>query len=123
MILTQAPPPVINHNSKECKAQARPVHDTLDVLTGRWKLQVLGALMFEPRRFNELQKILPGITSKVLSKELKELEMHELVDRKVIDQFPVAVEYSITEYGTTLKDVLNVLKDWGANHRKRMMNR
>ncbi len=121
MILTQAPPPVFNHNSTECKAHTRPVHDTLDVLSGRWKLQILGALMFGAHRFNELQRVLPGITSKVLSKELKELEQNDLVERRVIEQFPVAVVYSITEYGETLKDVLMVLKDWGANHRKRMM--
>jgi DNA-binding HxlR family transcriptional regulator len=72
-------------------------------------------------RFKQLQRELPGISGKVLSGELKELETNEIVERKIYDTYPITVEYSLTPYGKTLEPVVSALRKWGLNHCKRMM--
>jgi len=68
-----------------------------------------------------MQREIPGITPKMLSKELKDLEINELVERKVYDTSPVMVEYELSNYGRTLKPLINELHNWGAKHRKRIL--
>jgi len=105
----------------ECKNMILPVRDALDVLNGKWKLPIIIALTFGKKRFNEMAKEIPNITSRMLSKELRELEMHHLVKRTVYDAIPVIVEYSLTEYGESLDSVINELRKWGSKHRKKMI--
>lgn len=97
-----------------------PIRDTLDVISGKWKLAILGALYSEKKRFKQLEREIPRITPRMLSKELRELEMNQLVKRTVYDSQPVAVEYEMTSYGKTLDKVLIELKDWGIKHRKKI---
>ncbi len=104
-----------------CQVYLRAVHDSLDILGGKWKIAILGALKFGNRRFKDLQREVNGITAKMLSKELKELEMNQLVKRTVYDSKPVAVEYELTHYGASLDEVLDALMNWGLAHRKRIM--
>jgi len=104
-----------------CTVYLRAVHDSLDILGGKWKIAILGALKFGNHRFKDLQREVTGITAKMLSKELKELEMNELVKRTVYDSKPVTVEYELTNYGASLDDVLDALMAWGVAHRKRIM--
>jgi len=106
-----------------CKSAMMPVQDALDVLHGKWKLLILMSLTFGPKRFKEIQRDVEGITAKMLSKELKDLELNELVKRTVYDTVPVAVEYSATPYGHSLKKVINELHTWGEQHRKRVMRK
>jgi DNA-binding HxlR family transcriptional regulator len=110
-------------SSPECKQHIQPVHDALDILHGKWKLLILMSLAEGPMRFKEIQREVEGITAKMLSKELKDLEMNELVQRTVYDTIPVAVEYSRTAYGASLKKVIDELHSWGLQHRKRLMRR
>lgn len=77
------------HSSHECRIKMLPVKDALDILSGKWKLQIILALSFNKKRFNQLVRDIPGITAKVLSKELKDLEINELVSRTVYDTQPV----------------------------------
>lgn len=108
-----------NHNHGACKAEMiLPVRDALDVLGGKWKIPIIGALFFGDKRFSEISKDIPGITDRMLSKELRDLEMNHLVKRTVHDTFPVTVVYSITEYGESLKEVIESLRNWGINHRQ-----
>lgn len=79
-----------------------PVRDALDILSGKWKLRITISLSFGNKRFSQMAKQIPGITDKMLSKELRELEMNQLVKRKVYDSVPIVVEYSMTEYGKIL---------------------
>ena len=72
-------------------------------------------------RFKQLQRELPGISGKALSGELKELETTEIGERKIYDMYPITVEYSLTPYGKTLEPVVSALREWGLNHRKRMI--
>ncbi|MBS1665250.1 MAG: helix-turn-helix transcriptional regulator [Bacteroidetes bacterium] len=106
--------------SAECIEKINSIKDTLYVVGGKWKLPIISALQDGPRRFKELQKALEDITPKILSKELKELELNELVTRTVYATSPVTVEYELTAYSKSLHKVLIELSDWGIKHRKRL---
>jgi len=108
------------HSHKECSAVLLPVTDALYILSGKWKLPILIALRFGNKRFGQLAKEIPNITEKMLSKELRALELNQLVNRKVYNTIPVSVEYSLTEYGYSLDHVIGALKQWGEEHRKRI---
>lgn len=107
----------------ECTKALLPVKDALDMLNGKWKLQIILTLTFGKKRFKQIQRELPGLTPKMLSKELKDLEMNELVERHVYDTVPVTVEYELTPYGRTLKPLIAELHKWGSKHRKRIIAR
>lgn len=107
----------------ECTKFILAVHDTMYVLSGKWRLPILSTLRMGDRRFKELSKELNGITDKVLSKELKELEVNQLVLRKVYETSPPKVVYSITEHGISLESVFLSLKNWGDMHRQRIIGK
>ena len=108
------------HNNDICKTNRRAVQDTLDVIGGKWKILILLTLKDKPYRFKELAKEI-GITSRMLSKELQDLEMNKLIDREVLDTKPIGVEYSITKHGLTFQGVIEALRDWGLKHRKEII--
>lgn len=109
--------------SAPCKGHLRAVHDTLDLLSGKWKIAIIGSLSFnDKRRFGELQRDVVGIGAKMLSKELRELEINGLVKRTVHDTKPVTVEYELTDYGRTLEDIILAMSKWGEQHRARIIN-
>lgn len=110
-------------SGEQCGKMLLPVKDALDILSGKWKLQIIISLTFGKKRFKQLQREIPGLTPKMLSKELKELEINELVERRVYDTSPVTVEYEITAYGRTLKPLIGELHKWGSKHRKRIIAR
>ena len=107
----------------ECKKNLLPVRDALDILSGKWKLPIIIALTFDNKRFKEMQREIEHITPKMLSKELKELEVNQLVKRTVYDTLPVTVEYSLTPYGKSLHKVIEELRTWGLQHRKRLLSK
>ena len=94
------------------------LNDTLNVMSGKWKLPIIGSLMFGKKRFRELERDIPKITPRMLSKELKDLEMNGMVSRTVYDSIPVTVEYELTKSGLTLTSVLDRMMEWGVAHRK-----
>jgi len=110
-----SPPPVKSHT--ECIGVIRPVRDALDILQGKWKLNIIVTLMFGRKRFTEIAKEIPGITDKMLSKELRDLEINHLVKRTQ-SEGGVAVEYTMTTHGKTLVSLIDDLRDWGITHRK-----
>ena len=114
---------VIKHTVGECTKSILPVRDALEVLSGKWKLPIIISLIFGNKRFSQIAKEIPGITDKMLSKELRDLEANCLVKRSVYDSIPVVVEYTLTDYGHTLKPVIEVLRNWGAAHRNRIMGK
>ncbi|MBT1702186.1 winged helix-turn-helix transcriptional regulator [Chryseosolibacter indicus] len=107
----------------KCMGMIMPVRDALDILSGKWKLPIIISLTFGNKRFSQIAKEIPGITDKMLSKELRDLEMNELVKRTVYDSVPVVVEYSMTAYGKSLNKVIEELRKWGAQHRQRIMKK
>lgn len=109
-------------NDKICSSKdLLAVKDALEVLNGKWKLQILIALLNGAKRFKEIAREINGISDRMLSKELKELESNQLVERKVIDTFPPAVEYSTTGHTDSLHIVIYALKEWGYLHRKKIL--
>lgn len=90
-----------------------PVSTTLAIIGGKWKALILHHLNGETRRFNELQRLLPDITQRMLTLQLRELEADGIVHREVYPQVPPKVEYSMTAFGETLIPVIAAMYDWG----------
>jgi len=111
-----------DNKSEACLQSIAAIRDTLYVLSGKWKLPIIVALSNGPQRFKDLQRSLEDITPKILSKELKELELNEFVTRTVYATSPVTVEYALTRYSSSLDNIIEELREWGLQHRKRMMN-
>jgi DNA-binding HxlR family transcriptional regulator len=112
----------IMFSNVQCTMHINGVEDALYVLGGKWKLRIIIAVISGYHRFNELQRIITGISARVLSNELKQLELNGLIKRVVkADEMPVVVEYRATDYATTLKDVIATLAEWGIKHRKKIM--
>ena len=102
-----------------CDGGGCPVEATLKVLGGKWKVLILFHLDGKPKRFSELRRAISGITEKMLTQQLKELEKDGVVSRKVYPQVPPKVEYSITRYGKTLGPVIDSMCKWGMEHKRR----
>ena len=102
-----------------CATKSSPVHVTLNVIGGKWKPVILWNLRTTLLRFNELSRKIEGITQKMLTQQLRELEEDGLVNRKVYPEVPPRVEYSITEYGRTLEPILKCMAEWGIKHENR----
>lgn len=94
-----------------CPAQA-----TLEILGGKWKGLILFHLRNESKRFNQLKSSIPGVTQRMLAKQLRELEADEIVNRKIYQEIPPKVEYSLTAFGLTLRPILEALHGWGADY-------
>ncbi|WP_461115452.1 winged helix-turn-helix transcriptional regulator [Spirosoma jeollabukense] len=100
------------------------VQDSMDVLSGKWKISIISSLCYyNKRRFSAILTDVAGISNKMLSKELKELEINQLVKRTVLDTQPITVEYELTEHGLTLKTIIHNLTEWGLSHRKRILGK
>lgn len=104
----------------ECKSRLNSIADALYVIGGKWKLRIIVGLKDGTKRFNELQRLIDGISAKVLSTELKELELNGFVKRNVFTGTPVIVEYELTGYADTLSDILDALSEWGAMHKEKV---
>ena len=90
-----------------------PVEATMDVIGGKWKIIIIHHLISETRRFSELRRLIPQVTQRMLTSQLRELEKHGIVHREVYPQVPPKVEYSLTELGKSLEPILRVMHDWG----------
>lgn len=110
------------HSKVSCRRSLNAVQDTLYVLGGKWKLPILVVLEYGPMRFTELQRQVEGITPKLLSKELKELEINGFVVRRVQPTTPVLIEYELTDYSDSLTDIIIALRDWGIQHRVKIQS-
>ena len=96
-----------------------PVKLTTDIIGGKWKPLILFYLEGRTRRFSELRRLIPGLTKKMLTQHLRELEQDEIVHRKVYAEVPPRVEYSLTRHGESLKPILKLMSAWGNRHRAR----
>src|SRR5438132_1458171 len=109
--------------ASECMNMIRPVKDALETLNGKWKLPIIISLSFGNKRFSDISREIPKITDRMLSKELRDLEMNQLVKRTVYDSVPVVVEYSLTKYSESLEKVIDELRKWGIQHRRRILSK
>lgn len=108
------------HSEASCKQARLAIQDTLDVVGGKWKLVLISILRDGKKKFNELTRE-AGISPRILSKELQELETNGLVSRNVCNTKPVTVEYELTKYSKTLSEVVLAMHKWGVAHRKKII--
>lgn len=95
-----------------------PIETTLKMLGCKWKVLIIRELLTGTKRFGELKKAVTGITQKVLTSKLREMEELGLVERKIYPQIPPKVEYTLTDIGYSLRPVLESLKDWGKDYKR-----
>lgn len=117
--IDKPPLEIIEHYRKDLQA----IQDAMEIVQGRWKISIISILCNGEFRYSELEKGLPKITPRMLSKELKDLEINELVKRKVYDTIPVKVTYKLTDYGYTLVPLIVELTNWGKQHRAYLMKK
>ncbi|MGF1495125.1 MAG: winged helix-turn-helix transcriptional regulator [Microcoleaceae cyanobacterium] len=98
-------------NTSECPAEA-----TINLLSGRWKLLIFQELSETVKRFNQLERSISGITRKMLTQQLREMEAYGIIHREVYPEVPPRVEYSLTELGKSLTAVVETMHDWSQNN-------
>lgn len=101
------------YSRRENCAYGCSVEAALDVIGSKWKGVILFHLLKGKKRFNEMRRLIPGVTQRMLTLQLRELEQDGLVFRKVYPEVPPKVEYSLTRLGQSLKEILLALRDWG----------
>lgn len=99
-----------------------PTETALDLIGGKWKGMILFYLCSDTRRFNELMRLVPGITQRMLTKQLRDLEAKGIVHREVFAEIPPKVEYSLTTLGQSLEPVVRALENWGTDYLKSQRN-
>lgn len=107
-----------------CSEELMAMRDSLDVLGGKWKLMILRFLTNRTHQiihFKKMQREIEGISAKMLSKELKELETNLLISRTEQQTKPAMVVYAVTEYGKSVLPVTETLVQWGLNHREKII--
>ena len=109
------------HTIESCAKAKMAIRDTLDIVGGKWKLILISVLRSGKKGFNELSRE-AGISPRILSKELQELEMNGLVSRTVCDTKPITVQYELTDYSQTLNEVLLAMEKWGYQHRNKIIH-
>jgi DNA-binding HxlR family transcriptional regulator len=107
-------------NPRNQKEEVRALQDTIYVIGGKWKLPIINSLCNGNMRFREIERSIPGITPRMLSRELKEMEANKLLKRTVISISPKMVDYSPTEYCKSFGDVILHMIKWGKDHRKKI---
>jgi DNA-binding HxlR family transcriptional regulator len=107
-------------NPRNQQEEIQALQDTLYVLGGKWKLPIINSICNGNKRFRDIERSIPGITTRMLSKELKEMSANQLIKRTVIDDTPVSIEYTSTDYCRSFGDIILEMIKWGKDHRKRL---
>lgn len=105
------------------KSVGCPVESTLYAIGGRWKVLIIHHLLEDTRRFGELTRLLRGVSARTLTRQLRELEDSGIISRRVHQQIPPKVEYSLTPLGRSLEPILQAMHDWGEEHDRRLRRR
>lgn len=96
------------------------LQDTIHVIGGKWKLPIINSICNGNKRFREIERSIPGITTRMLSRELKSMEINKLLKRTVYPDIPVSVEYTFTPYSQSLAAVITEMIKWGKEHREKI---
>ncbi|SEW01356.1 transcriptional regulator, HxlR family [Chitinophaga sp. YR573] len=100
--------------------EVQALQDTIYVIGGKWRLPIINSICNGNKRFREIERSIPGITTRMLSRELKDLEMNKLITRTVYDETPVLVEYESTDYCKSFGPVILAMIAWGKEHKKKI---
>ena len=98
--------------------ELRALQDTLYFIGGKWRIPIINSICNGNKRFREIERSIPGITTRMLSKELKDMELNKLLKRNVYPDTPVLIEYEPTEYCRTFGKIIGEMIEWGREHRK-----
>jgi DNA-binding HxlR family transcriptional regulator len=107
-------------NPRNQKEEVQALQDTIYVIGGKWKLPIVNSLCNGNKRFRDIERSIPGITTRMLSRELKDMEANQLVKRTVIPDSPVLVEYTVTDYCRSFGDIILEMIKWGKQHREKI---
>ena len=107
----------------DCESDLLPIMDAMEAISGKWKLMILLSIEKGNNRFKQIERSIPRLSGKVLSKELKDLEQNDLVNRTVYDDYPVRIEYNTTDHAKSLEPLYHELIKWGLHHRQRIIGR
>lgn len=99
------------------------INDALNVLSGKWKMPIIASLLCGNKRFKDIIQSIDNITPRMLSKELKELELNSVVKRNVYNSTPVLIEYELTESGENITKILDAMIEWGLTHRESVLKK
>jgi len=113
----------IAEEQQDCSRILFAIQDALDLISGKWKIKVISVLLYGKKNFTDLQRQIDGLGSKMLSKDLQELEINGVITRTVNATKPITVSYELTPYGHTMKPIIQVLADWGTEHRHKITGR
>ncbi len=102
---------------RDQKEELRALQDTLYFIGGKWRIPIINSLCNGNKRFREIERSIPGITTRMLSKELKDMEMNKLVKRTVYDNTPVLIEYEATEHCRSFAGIILEMIKWGKEYR------
>lgn len=103
---------------KQIEEKVKYLEDFYTAINGKWKLQIVLSVNHGKNRFKDIKSNIPKLTSRVLSKELKDLEANQMITRTVYDTIPATIEYKATKYSVTIKPVIEMMIEWGKKHRK-----
>lgn len=106
--------------TEECHTVLTAVSDALYVIGGKWKLMIIIAMARGNKRFTEIQRQVNGISARVLSSELKDLELNGFIIKKVENGYPVSIEYELLPYSQTLEELVGAMTKWGIQHREKV---
>ena len=109
----------MRHEKYQCNFGC-PVEAALEAIGGKWKGVILFHLQDGTKRFNQLRKLMPDVTQRILTKQLRELEADQIIQREVFPEVPPRVEYSLTRFGETLGPILSSLQQWGNQYLKKL---
>ncbi len=93
-----------------------PVAATINIIGGKWKVIILYLISYDIKRFGEIYKLIDGISKKILTDQLRELEADGIINRKVFAEVPPRVEYTLTDKGFTLRPIIFAMRDWGLKY-------
>ncbi len=104
--------------SPDCTNGICPVETTLNIISGKWKGIILFRLLGGKKRFGELKKLMPAITFRTLTLQLRQLEEDGIVERTVYAEVPPRVDYALTELGESMRPIIQAMFDWGIGYQK-----
>ena len=107
-------------NPRNQRQEVQALQDTIYVIGGKWKLPIINSICNGNKRFRDIERSIPGITTRMLSRELKEMEINQIIRRTVTPSIPVSVEYTSTDYCYSFRDIILEMIKWGKQHKKRV---
>jgi DNA-binding HxlR family transcriptional regulator len=113
----------MEHKEQVCQFKLMASRDALEVIQGKWRIPIIISLTYGNKRFGEIQRDIEDISPKMLSQELKALEMNKIIMRTLYDTMPVTTEYTLTPLGLSMNSLLEEILNWGIHFRKEVIGK